>query len=313
LADWGERDKHSAIPLLTAAPENVDEPMIEDPAGVPAFGNGNLAPAAGGARTTEAPKQVEYKMLRYFDFDLAPGRAYQYRIRLVLRDPNYAREEGTRSKTMVRVEIKDLDPKVVDRLNAKRKQLEDNGLDAEAIEQYMQVAYTDWSDPTPVVKVPPDIYVLALESQPAPPGRYIAEPAARVLVTKYDAVLGVETGAETALARGSVGNFQAPAVTIINPDTQQLTDMKDYPFQPESLLLDIRGGDETTAKGLPEPGELLILDLRRGGRLTAAGELEDLPAVQGFHARQQGLHNQGGSPQTTTKPSGGPAGASILD
>ena len=43
-------------------------------------------------------ERVEYKLLRFFDFSVKPGKSYIYRVRLVLRNPNYGIEANKLKK-----------------------------------------------------------------------------------------------------------------------------------------------------------------------------------------------------------------------
>jgi hypothetical protein len=56
-------------------------------------GNYNAGDADEGPAMEAGAKEFGYKMLRYFDFNVEPGVAYQYRVRLVLRNPNRNFEE----------------------------------------------------------------------------------------------------------------------------------------------------------------------------------------------------------------------------
>jgi hypothetical protein len=80
---------------------------------------------AGGPEPTDEP---EHLLLRYFDYDVEPGKQYRYRIRLLLANPNY----GVPSHC-----------------------LDDEGAAS------VRILQTAWSQPTAVVQVPRDTEVLA--------------------------------------------------------------------------------------------------------------------------------------------------------
>jgi hypothetical protein len=312
LALWGTRDKHSKIPLEGAAKEEaarVNSPMPEpDMLGglEETVNEGNAA-----QNPSDAPaSQIAYKMLRYFDFNVLPGHAYQYRFRAALRDPNYVREGSEVDRTLRRVELKLLEEHVVKRINEKREALEKEGVSPELIERYMPVVYTDWSDPSPVVKIPPDNYILALKAEQPPEGRYNVEPWVHLLVTKYDAELGIEVGAETKLQRGNLANFAADGIRIINVDHSTL-ETRQVPFSTNNMLLDIRGGNAMEETGLIAPTEVLLFDLEQGGKLVVADEVEDAQGVLGFRQRKLQIDNL--IPQAEENNGGGPVGPRDTD
>lgn len=76
----------------------------------------------------ESTQEPEHLLVRYFDYDVEPGKQYRYRVRLLLANPN----QGVPSH-----------------------RLEDEGSAA------VRVLETAWSEPTAVVQVPPDTQALA--------------------------------------------------------------------------------------------------------------------------------------------------------
>jgi len=163
LADWGERDQHSQVPLKKKE-ESKGEPGNEgfDPI---------LNPNAKRQRFEEQEeKDVPHRMLRYFDFDVQPGERYRYRFRLILRDPNYIRDASYEEQAYgkhKRVAIKYLDKKVVQRIEEKKARLKAQGLSEAEIEAEMRLIYSDWSEPTETVKIPFDTRILAIDTEPA--------------------------------------------------------------------------------------------------------------------------------------------------
>jgi hypothetical protein len=56
----------------------------------------DAAPSRSSTSSTDpaaAGDQISHKLLRHFDFDVEPGKRYQYRVRLVLRNPNEGIED----------------------------------------------------------------------------------------------------------------------------------------------------------------------------------------------------------------------------
>ena len=55
-------------------------------------GGGSYRGGGSGQPATEhtfLPKGVDYYLLRFFDFSVEPGKKYKYRVKLVLKDPNF--------------------------------------------------------------------------------------------------------------------------------------------------------------------------------------------------------------------------------
>jgi hypothetical protein len=284
---WGARDKHSKLPLEATAKEKdalVRSPMAEPD---PILGMEDNLENRAAERTakTDAVSPIDFKMLRYFDFDVEPGRAYQYRFRLALRDPNYVRVGSDSNRAIQRVELKLLDERVVNRLNAKRSELEKQGLSPEIAEAYMPLIYTEWSDASPAVKVPPDLYILALKAELPPEGRYNVEPWVNLMVTKYDKILGIEVGGETKLQRGSLANFTADGVRAINVDHSTL-ETRQVPFNTNNMVVDLRGGETLEGSGITVPTEILLFDFDRGGKLVVADEVDDAESVHEYRQRK---------------------------
>jgi hypothetical protein len=113
---WGDEVCHPRIPLLeTAAAE--------------ARGDARRVRASHQAAVAqETAQEPEFLLLRYFDYDVEPGKQYRYRVRLLLANPNY---------------------------DVPLHCLEDENA---AASRYVETA---WSEPTAVVQVSPDTQVLA--------------------------------------------------------------------------------------------------------------------------------------------------------
>jgi hypothetical protein len=120
---------------------------------------------------------VEYQLFRFFDFDVEPGKRYQYRVRLGLFNPNH---------------------QVKPRFLAK----EDLGK-----QWWIQ---TDWSEASNVVKVPRDSRLLAGTVKPA--SSVLHEPSARVIAVTLRMEDGLETSEEYTVFRGHLANFEGKIV-----------------------------------------------------------------------------------------------------
>lgn len=103
-------------------------------------------------------------LVRYFDYGVEPGKRYQYRLKLVLANPNY----GLRTHDLY------------DEETAGRRYLE-----------------SGWSEPTPTIRVPPDTHVLAGIAAAHP-----RHPTATVMLVRLDADKGKYNCREVQAGRG---------------------------------------------------------------------------------------------------------------
>jgi hypothetical protein len=268
-------------------------------------GSGMYPGGPGGyGMNPELQRPVPYYLLRYFDFDAEPGKSYQYRIRLVMRDPNYQRPaisgmsgmsgnlgmermampvaspggEMGGPANLERVPEKYLDRSVVERLNATKA----------SIRPYR---VTDWSEPSPVCQCELGETMLAGEVKPPARGRFYDVPSAVVLIEEFDFETGLETSVEQEFSRGDTRHLKAD-IEVIDPVLKQLVKKKGQTFAVDATVLDIRGGGriidprvEQTDPGRPrylggeltEPGEVLFLDAN--GDLRVRHELADREQV----------------------------------
>ncbi len=194
---------------------------------------------AGGEAWSNTPlREAPQKLFRFFDLVVVPGRRYQYRVRLVLTDPNHD------------VEIRYLADEVIER----REKLDD---------RRRPFVFTSWSDPSPVITIPSAGQLLVGPVRAARPGS-AGEPTATVVANTFEAKKDVQaiTRVET-MPRGTLGNFKNDDAAIIDYAQQggQMT-QETVEFRTNNLLVDMRGGDELSkgGKGLTAPGRVLIVD-----------------------------------------------------
>ena len=193
-----------------------------------------------------------YKLFRFFDFNVEPGKQYVYRVRLALYNPN------RRLRTSI-LKSPDL-----------------------AEKQFLE---TKWSDPSPPIAVPLDSNVLLASVKPA--ARITAEPSASVLVTQWVQGKGIEAFKDFPLTRGRTANFPdesfRPPRPRINVDPLVArTRYAPFPvdFLSEATAVDLRGGERLGRRGstLTAVGEMLLL--RSDGTLDVHNELDDATAYQ---------------------------------
>lgn len=292
LKDWSEDVVHSSVPLearamaqrlgrlrreLQEQQKSVEEKVlfedvVQDNAALARILNEQDRHARA---LLNAKVEPETKMFRYFDFKVKPGKRYRYRVQLVLRDPNGAREvrvDEQGAELPPFVPDKYLAPEVRERL----KPLTEN---------QRQYRFTEMSEPSPIVEIPQAHRVVARSVEPASENRVYDEPKAKVGLTIFDLESGKEASyglslpedsedAEIEFMRGTVLDFTASAQAI-DPRTASQEKLDSFEFQTGKTLLDIQGGGKIPqSRTLTEPAELLFVD--ENGNLLVRSELESM-------------------------------------
>lgn len=190
------------------------------------------------AAKREEKKVVEFRLVRIFDFEVQEGKTYQYRVRLVMNNPNYA-----------------LADKFLKNVDSKKDKFRE----------------TPWSDPSPPVKILPPEEIMFAGVQPA---HGTKDTSIRVKLMSLDPEMGVPAMVEEDLPRGSTLNLQKK-VEVADLIKKEFVE-KEVNFATDALLVDIRGGRSFSArdKSLTEPGEGLFVT--RNGKLVAHNEIDDL-------------------------------------
>ncbi|MBN1394316.1 MAG: hypothetical protein JW959_04785 [Pirellulales bacterium] len=237
-------------------------------------------------------KPPAHRLLRFFDFDIEPGKHYVYRVRLLLDNPNYGTELD---KSWL------ADPKL-----AEIKWLE-----------------TKWSDPTSVITVPHDTRVLAVS---VAPGQANRDPSGEVMAVKWVQRRGFLAHDKFHVERGQLIHFPDRKFTRVQgrnrlpgamegmapegpglgslegaPTDKRDKRKKNRPPAPDefygeglaptattsgdewlvnyysgAIALDFRGAENLSGRrgsGLKSIGEILLLDAE--GNLVVRNELED--------------------------------------
>ena len=233
-----------------------------------------------------------FKLLRFFDFNVEPGKQYVYRVRLALRNPN----QGLRPTLLA-------DPRLADKTWIETK----------------------WSDPSPVIAVPLDWHIFLLAV--TPPARAGTEPYGQIMVTKWKPDKGMEYYKDFQVFRGQLVAFSATAKPLpnslalpIGPDEFQPSMDGDAPvgivrkpssssvdFVTDMTALDFRGGERFRKKNgsnLTSPGEILLMNA--DGTLTVHNELDDNTAWDR-------CLNPGTEAKPKTDPAAGPPARTALD
>lgn len=247
------------------------------------YGGGMGGGYGGGGGSSLTAPQPEFKMVRCFD--MLPvninqiQKVYRYRIRLIMRDPNYPED-----RFIPMPAPSDLKPDVWARVAPVMK------ADDERIEKndkaIRTLLYTDWSEPSPPVAVKAPFEVFAGNVEFDGPrvfettnAKFVVankEAQADVVVTAMDFKTGAMFALESSVKRGSVLSMNDD-VDFIVPETKIVKVGKDYNLDSQATIADIRGGEPLAGYSKDDPqktaGELMIL--HRDGRIEFSNSFDD--------------------------------------
>jgi hypothetical protein len=150
---------------------------------------------AAGQLQTEEEKGPAYLLLRFFDFDVQPGRQYRYRVFLVLANPNEGKDvRSVQDPEMVKSKFIGLVKFV-------------RGDGGTVVDVQCDPRVADWSMPSSPVAVPEDVELLAFGVQmPSKPGQ---EPSGTTRVVSWSKNLGINAWHEYSVVRGKIVDFKA--------------------------------------------------------------------------------------------------------
>jgi hypothetical protein len=192
----------------------------------------NAKPEVENAKPQDQEVQVpEYLLLRYFDFDVKPGKQYQYRVFLVLHNPNYHLDAAllddpeNANKPFIGVGSDGPDPKLA-----------------------------KWSDPPCTSnRLPGDMRLLV--------GKVVAkapqEVNGEVRILNWTEKNGRDGSFNKEnLVRGTVLNF--PDAVVKSPGGDKLS----QPLDTRCLLVDVQGGEAPVPRdrSCVTPGLILVMD-----------------------------------------------------
>ncbi len=228
-------------------------------------GSGNRPAVLGDTPLKDAP---EYKMFRYVDTDVRPGTWYQYRLQLVIEDPNDPNDGAAPSPNALEGDVQE---RVKASATSKQRS---------SIAYFGRVAPV--SQPSNVAYVSDGRRLLAgTATQPSPLSvrgqnrvfdKPADEPTAKVMALQFDPSIPGEIPGEIEVRRGSVAKF-AEDVWVPYPREGKLRLHKDQAFDVPALVLDIRGGEPGSHDALRAPGELLVWNIQ--GEMELLNELDD--------------------------------------
>jgi hypothetical protein len=221
-------------------------------------------------------KKPPYKLFRFFDFSVEPGKQYVYRVCLALENPNWKRKPAL----LVKPEL--------------------------ANDQFLK---TKWSEPSSVISVPRDTSILLVSVKSAV--RANSEPSGQILVTKWLQRKGAEVFKEFTVTRGQVANF--PDIEVrVGGGRRTTGNVGGVPtfsvsggrvkvnFFSGATAVDFRGGERLPGRRgstLNAAGEILLLD--SDGTLMVRNELDDTPAYEQLTSSEtEQATEEAGSPRT---------------
>jgi hypothetical protein len=208
-----------STPGAPLAPSMPGAPLAPSTPGAPLAPSMPGAPIAPGAPLAPELKPPDYRLFRFLDFDVQPGKYYMYRVCLVLANPNYKLKAALLS-------------------NEARKYAENVYLE------------TDWSKPSAVISVPGDTGVLL--ASVAPPQRSGGESWANVLMTKWSMDKGTEEHKKMSLFRGQIANSGTPTSRTTTARPEYATDSLAVDIRGDERL-------SKTEHDSTEPAEILLL------------------------------------------------------
>jgi len=232
------------------------------PGGMPGMSSPGMMPGMRGAygrrgmttgeeeELTEEEQEVQYMLFRFFDFSVAPGKHYRYRVKLVLLNPNLG-----------------LLPHFVEKEGMEKTKFLD----------------TEWSEPSPIVSVPLDSQVLTVSAK-------ASNGTASVMLVRFNEQDGALASEEFAVTRGQLLDYRdrtftdpgGVSITMYEGGAPQgmTAEERRVDYVTQALLLDVAGGGPLPGRdrSLAEPGSILLLDA--SGNLAVRDELDDLADVR---------------------------------
>jgi len=179
-------------------------------------GMGGMPGAMGGNQGGRAAARgalVKYRLFRFFDMSVEPGKTYQYRVRIHFKNPN----EGVKTRFLA-------DPALA------------SG----------ETRASEWCVPTSAIAVPRDNHVLAGTVRPAGGNM---EARATLMVVKWDQQTAVNAVVEKKdMVRGTLFNFSED-VLLAKSATGTAAAKQKVNFATDLLLVDISGGEVLPGAG----------------------------------------------------------------
>jgi hypothetical protein len=221
----------------------------------------NAIPSGGGVYTgrdmghqrTALPHGVTCWLVRFFDFNVQPGKKYKYQVRLVVADPN----QGVLKKW--------LDASVLERMEKDRNPLR----------------LTDWSEPSATIGIPDAGSVRLAEAKTPSDKVFNDEPGVTLLVESFDvddSGKAMQAQKEKYFRRGSVANMTEDAKILVDQN-QFIEQVESFRFHTGITVLDMCGGNRLN-RDMSQPASVLLMS--SAGQLSVRNELDDADEVERF-------------------------------
>jgi hypothetical protein len=224
------------------------------------FGGGN----AGGKEDATVAKQEDvaqtppYFLLRYFDFDVEPGKQYAYRVIPILKNPN---SYPSVQENMLQDPLQHRQPLLGMAPGKTRPDANNKVAD-------MQVG-PYWSSSCQTARLPGDKRVIAGPAEP-PKSPSPTEVTGEVRVLIWDETTGVNKNAHPeGVYRGSVLNYES--IDVIAPPEERPSKEK---LETDQILVDVMGGEALTPRDRGQiHGSTAMLFLDDRGNLVMSDEM----------------------------------------
>lgn len=231
------------------------------------YASGTLEMTDEEASFKRLETSADIGMFRYFDFEVEPGKSYEYRVKLGLEDPNNPIPDGGGTKPSHGA----LDPSVLVRLT-----------DVVSSGGLASIRETEWTEPTAPVRVPnPGRAIIASAEAGSTigkseiPASNDGDPTAQVVAVGFDLVNGYVAPVEMEVTRGTLLNSEADT-EVIDPSKNQIVKISNFQNKTGLLVVDIAGGENLTGSRrdpVLSPGKILMF--AQDGTFIVSDELKD--------------------------------------
>lgn len=227
-----------------------------------------------------AEKLVKYKLIRFNDFNVEPGRKYRYRVQVFVEDPNYPSENYEA-------------PSLAGLDSAARTRVQDlQATDAKSGKAKRTYLGSEYSVPSDVVTLPPAEWFYAGKVTPGTDKFYSHLGTGTSLTVVQDDKKHVDVPGKLEISRGSTLNFTLDELDVIHPAYGDKRKLEKYSFQTNAVVADMRGGQEippltqSRDDGLTAPGEILYVDA--AGNMHVRDEADDIEYFHRFVGPTEG-------------------------
>ena len=283
---------HSDIPLKKSDRELANERLAETRGGEEDVSG--MGPGPGPGERPKEPKeeekeevketaeieQADFRLFRYFDFNVDPRKKYQYRVKLYLWDPNDPPQKSSESDSRELSDAAvftppkdaDLHRTVIERLAERKKansrywrETGDLGEAKQYSDASAKAAFPPRETAVAVDVTPDRMIAIRDYGAPADEGFEIRDKERRadVMLIRWDPTEAAWIpGVVKDVLRGGMLEGVIPTWKL-DSQTLSLRDMPDYAFPPQGFVVDIAGGEE-----LPKPA-----DRRKAEEMFAPGEI----------------------------------------